>query len=84
MSILLHASQSLPVGIGADFFRHMTPEFAKASYQRSLERASSYSAIAPLNDYDRANILKLYYYQIAVCDYYAQYLDAAEDNIVHD
>ena len=40
---------------------------------------AAYSALAPLNDYDRANLLKLYYYQLAVCDYYAQYLDAAPD-----
>lgn len=30
---------SLPVGIGKDFFRFMTPENALASYQRSLEKA---------------------------------------------
>lgn len=37
---------------------------------------SAYASAAPLNDYDRENILKVYYYQLAVCDYYAQYLSA--------
>lgn len=165
----------LPVGIGAEFFRYMTPERAEVSYRRSMERAaangnehiledlrfrlvflekirgwqfdtsrltcvnthgdytvnqiicgenqvkavidctsacvhpviweitrsffyadpscreggfdperfrayvSSYSELAPLNDDDRKNLLKLYYYQLAVCDYYAQYLDAQEN-----
>lgn len=40
---------------------------------------SAYTALAPLNEYDRANMLKLFYYQLAVCDYYAQYLDAPEE-----
>ena len=35
----LRDDRSLPVGIGKDFFRFMTPESALASYQRSLEKA---------------------------------------------
>ena len=35
-----------------------------------------YCSIAPLTQYDRDNLLRLYYYQIAVCDYYSQYLSA--------
>ena len=44
--------------------------------ERFAAYVSAYCALAPLNGYDRANILRLYYYQLAVCDYYAQYLDA--------
>lgn len=47
--------------------------------ERFRTYVSSYSQLAPLNDYDRDNLLKLYYYQLAVCDYYGQYLDAKEN-----
>ncbi|MBQ7916132.1 MAG: phosphotransferase [Firmicutes bacterium] len=34
----------------------------------------AYESIMPLNTYDRAQLLKVYIYQLAVCDYYSQYL----------
>lgn len=46
--------------------------------QRFDAYVSAYSGLAPLNEYDRDNLLKLYYYQLTVCDYYGQYLDAQE------
>lgn len=35
-----------------------------------------YCSVASLTQYDRDNLVKLYLYQLAVCDYYAQYLNA--------
>lgn len=35
----LRNDHSLPIGIGEGFFKHMTPEKARASYLRSLEKA---------------------------------------------
>lgn len=29
-----------------------------------------------LSEYDKKQLLRLYYYQLAVCDYYSQYLEA--------
>lgn len=168
----LRKYKELPMGIGQDFFRHMTPESAKDSYHRSYELAKQrgetdilndlefrlktigkirdwkfdlnkltycnshgdytvnqiicgdnkinavidwtcacrhpviweitrsffyaepscmdgqydeakfrdyvecYCSVAPLTQYDRSNLLKLYLYQLAVCDYYAQYFNA--------
>ncbi len=40
------------------------------------EYVEGYLSIAPLTPYDKEHILKLYLYQLGVCDYYAQYLDA--------
>lgn len=59
-------------------FFYADPSCRDGSYdvERFAAYVSAYSELAPLNDYDRANILRLYYYQLAVCDYYAQYLDA--------
>lgn len=36
----------------------------------------NYCNIAFLTQYDRDNLIRLYLYQLAVCDYYAQYLNA--------
>ena len=167
---------SLPVGIGEDFFKHMTPKRAAESYQRSLVIAQSrndsqiekdlkrrisfieqfpdmsfdlqkltvrnthgdyfisqficdnghlkavidwttacvhpviweimrsyvysspkcidgkidsdelqryveaYCRYGTLNEYDMKNLLALFYYQIAVCDYYGQYYASTADN----
>lgn len=167
---------SLPVGIGADFFKYMTPENALRSYEKTLETAKqngdteierdllyriglmkhfpkysfdmkkltcsathgdffisqiicgkdkinavidwttacvhpvvweimrsyvyaahecangeiniekleeylgNYRCLARLNDYDLNNAAKLFYYQIAVCDYYNQYYISTTDN----
>lgn len=35
-----------------------------------------YCSVASLTQYDRDNLIKLYLYQLAVCDYYSQYLNA--------
>lgn len=37
-----------------------------------------YCSEAPLTAYDKENLLRLYLYQLAVCDYYAQYFGAEE------
>lgn len=37
---------------------------------------NTYCSMIKLTDYDRENIIRLYYYQLAVCDYYHQYLFA--------
>lgn len=38
-----------------------------------------YISVATLNQYDKDNLLKLYFYQLAVCDYYSQYLSVDEN-----
>lgn len=46
-----------------------------------LERyIAAYCRYGMLNAYDRENICKLYFYQIAVCDYYGQYYASNADN----
>lgn len=46
-----------------------------------LERyITAYCRYGMLNAYDRENIYKLYFYQIAVCDYYGQYYASNADN----
>lgn len=51
----------------------------KLDKNKFKEYVDRYCSVAQLNEYDKENILKLYYYQIAVCDYYSQYLGAEED-----
>ena len=41
---------------------------------------AAYRRFAPLNSCDLASMAKLFYYQIAVCDYYGQYYASAADN----
>lgn len=49
--------------------------------QQLLERyITAYCRYGTLNAYDRENIYKLYFYQIAVCDYYGQYYASDADN----
>ena len=59
---------------------YAAPECADGccSAQRLADYAAAYQSIAPLNDYDRAHLMDVYFYQLAVCDYYAQYLHAAD------
>lgn len=45
-----------------------------------LHYVSAYRKYAPLNDYDLLCIARLFYYQIAVCDYYGQYYASTADN----
>lgn len=42
---------------------------------RFEEYLSYYTKNTPLNDYDLENMFKVYFYQVLVCDYYAQYFD---------
>lgn len=46
--------------------------------EKFKEYVKAYCSIAPLSEYDREQLLRLYYYQLAVCDYYSQYLKADE------
>ena len=50
--------------------------FDERKFKDYVER---YCSEAKLTQYDKDNLLKLYFYQIAVCDYYSQYLYAEED-----
>ena len=47
----------------------------KIDKMRFEEYLSCYTKIAPLNNYDLENMFKVYFYQVLVCDYYAQYFD---------
>ena len=48
---------------------------------RLLERyIDSYCLYGTLNDYDLENLYRLYFYQIAVCNYYGQYYASTADN----
>lgn len=46
--------------------------------EKFKEYVEAYCSISPLTEYDRKQLLSLYYYQLAVCDYYSQYLEADE------
>lgn len=41
---------------------------------------AEYCKFASLNEYDLQHMVQLFYYQIAVCDYYGQYYASAADN----
>ncbi len=62
-------------------FFYAEPTCAGGYYdeKRFKDYVDLYCSIAALNQYDRDHLLTLYYYQIAVCDYYSQYLHAEED-----
>ncbi len=45
-----------------------------------LRYVAEYRKLAALNDYDRLWMVRLFYYQIAVCDYYGQYYASTADN----
>lgn len=45
-----------------------------------LQYVASYQRFAILNDYDLLCMARLFYYQIAVCDYYGQYYASTADN----
>ncbi|MBQ7955687.1 MAG: phosphotransferase [Lachnospiraceae bacterium] len=51
-------------------------EINEAQFRDYVE---GYCSEAMLTKYDKDNLLRLYCYQIGVCDYYAQYLSADED-----
>lgn len=48
--------------------------------KRLVKYFRSYLSYAKLNMYDIETAAKLFYYQIAVCDYYGQYYASSEDN----
>lgn len=45
-----------------------------------LRYVAEYRKFAPLNEYDLLCMARLFYYQIAVCDYYGQYYTSTADN----
>ena len=45
-----------------------------------LRYVAEYRKFAPLNEYDLLCMARLFYYQIAVCDYYGQYYTSRADN----
>ena len=47
--------------------------FSEKEFEAYVDR---YCSEAALNAYDKDNLLKLYLYQLAMCDYYAQYFGA--------
>ena len=57
---------------------YAAPECASGAFSetRLADYARAYQEISPLNDDDRARLMDVYLYQLAVCDYYAQYLHA--------
>lgn len=59
---------------------YAAPECAGGGFDeaRLTAQCDAYGSIAPLSEYDRAHLLDVYLYQLAVCDYYGQYLHAAE------
>ena len=48
----------------------------KINLERLHRYVDRYKEISSLTDYDEENLLRVYFYQIAVCDYYKQYLFA--------
>lgn len=48
----------------------------KMNLERLHRYVDRYKEISSLTDYDEENLLRVYFYQIAVCDYYKQYLFA--------
>lgn len=59
-------------------FFYAEPSCADGRYDEAKfkDYVGRYCSVAPLTSYDRDNLLKLYFYQLAVCDYYAQYFNA--------
>ena len=52
----------------------------KIDISEFLEYVSHYLNFGKLNSYDVAMMPKLFYYQLAVCDYYRQYYESTADN----
>lgn len=59
---------------------YAAPECTDGSFSDATlqDQLAAYTSILPLTDYDRTHLLDVYLYQLAVCDYYSQYLHAAE------
>lgn len=58
---------------------YAAPECALGGFSQARldDQVDAYTSIAPLSAYDRAHLMDVYLYQLAVCDYYSQYLHAA-------
>lgn len=61
---------------------YAAPECAEGGFseRRLADYAAAYQSVMPLNEYDRSHLMDVYFYQLAVCDYYAQYFQAAEQD----
>ena len=61
---------------------YSSPKCADGKIDRDeLQRyVEAYCRYGTLNEYDLENLLALFYYQIAVCDYYGQYYASTADN----
>mgnify|MGYP003303408041 CR=1 FL=1 len=61
---------------------YAAPECANGEIntEKLAEYFGNYRRFAKLTDYDLQNAVKLFYYQIAVCDYYNQYYTSVADN----
>lgn len=61
---------------------YAAPECANGEIdtEKLIAYFNSYCKYAKLNGYDIENAVKLFYYQIAVCDYYGQYYTSDADN----
>lgn len=59
---------------------YAAPECANGDFseQRLADYTRAYQSVMPLNEYDHARLMDVYLYQLAVCDYYAQYLHATD------
>lgn len=55
-------------------------EKGEINVKRLVKYFKSYLSFAKLNIYDIETAADLFYYQIAVCDYYGQYYASSEDN----
>lgn len=62
-------------------FFYASPSCANGGFDEAefKEYVRAYGSVLALNQYDMKKLLALYYYQLAVCDYYKQYLDADEE-----
>ncbi|MBQ7774474.1 MAG: phosphotransferase [Lachnospiraceae bacterium] len=58
------------------FLAEPTCAYGELEEAKFKDYVEAYCSVAPLTQYDKDNFLKLYYYQLAVCDYYAQYFGA--------
>ena len=62
-------------------FFYAEPSCANGNFDevKLKKYVDGYCSVSSLTQYDKDNLLRLYLYQIAVCDYYAQYLSADAD-----
>lgn len=59
---------------------YAAPECAQGGFTQARldDQVAEYTSIVPLTAYDRDHLMDVYLYQLAVCDYYSQYLNASE------